>query len=135
MVRVVTVTFSFPSLLKLPCHSHTTPTRHPPHPCSLTPPFSLLRPPPLIAPIQHPLDSHLVLVPLPFYSLISSTSNTPEHCIPLIYGSSLDLPQISPSSHGHPSLGLPLVSLPLSHLYLCTLASLSPCISLSCFYL
>ena len=79
-------------------------------PLSLSHPHLRLPSPPLaLTPITLPsAPTPSLLVPFP-----KTSSDTPEHRTPKIYGSSLDLPWISPSSHGHPSPGLSL--LPLSY--------------------
>ena len=85
---MVIVTFSFPSLLRHPHHSPLDTHRTPPHLSSLS---SLQPRPP---------------------SLISFSSDTPEHHTPtalwIFPGSS----QISSSSHGHPSPGPSLIPFP-----------------------
>ena len=67
--------------------------------------------PRLLLVLLSPVSSHLALYAytFPLRPLSLTSSDTPEHRTPLIYESSLDLPWISPSSHGHPSPGLSLL--------------------------
>ena len=125
--------FLFPSLLRPPCCSHLTSMRLPPCLCPrpLVPLF-----PSLLQPCPCPSD----LIPLsldPFlpYPLLLQHSWTPHSLDLWIFpGSSLDLPCL-PWTPISGSFLVSLLLLLLVHLLLCTLASLSPCVPLSHFYL